>query len=130
MSSCKIFRILICIVACGWLLTSCKDDKLEIPKQLAGTTWRGWMIEGPTLELSFTESDCTLTTITTTEEGVDNISVKSYRYTYDLPKLHFVSKDHAEDILYGEFITDNESYLLLAIHNEDNSLVADLNKTK
>jgi hypothetical protein len=128
MYSCKITRFLICVVVCGWFFVGCKDDKLEIPKQLAGSTWRGWMIEGPTYELTFAESDCILTTITTTEDGKEDVTVKSYLYTYDMPNLLFVSKEDETDKLYGELITNGASYLLLSLHTKDYSMVADLNR--
>lgn len=86
------------------------------------------MIEGPTYELTFAESDCILTTITTTEDGKEDVTVKSYLYTYDMPNLLFVSKEDETDKLYGELITNGASYLLLSLHTKDYSMVADLNR--
>lgn len=128
MCSRKFTHCFLSIMVFAWLFVGCKDDKIEIPQQLVGSTWRGWMIEGPTYELTFAEKDCLLTTTTTTEDEKQEVTVKTYNYTYERPNLQFVCAEDETDKLYGEVITIGDSYLLLSLHTKDYSMVADLNR--
>lgn len=121
MISCRIIRALFCLSLCGYALCGCKDDKLEIPRQLSGTSWAVYATDGPNYELTFDEKECELTTIVKTEDEKEDVSIKVYRYSYSRPSVMLTSIEDENEKLTGEVSTDGSSYIVMSLNNEDYS---------
>ena len=123
-NSCKILRCAVCVMACGLLFLGCKkEQKLEIPEQLAGTTWETYKMDGSTVELSFFEGKCTLSMTAAPAEGGEKgeTTFRDYRYTYAPPRLQLVGVEDETDRLTGEVTTDGKHTIYITLYNQDNS---------
>lgn len=120
------YKRILFAIACLSFFTGCENEKISIPDSLNGTTWLMSQANGTDVFLDFEADICTIyqTLAMNSEQGPVLSSEKqvivTYAYRFVRPSVELL-KD-AETILSGEVVTDGESYLLMELHDADNTI--------
>lgn len=95
-----------------------KEQTIVIPVTLDKTVWTA-IDDSCIRTAAFGSETCEITTeyIATDSET----KVTTYSYIYNYPTVELTNTEDADNIWSGKIVSDEKSYLMIILHNADNS---------